>query len=89
MSDEKLDDLTLDAIMRRWPGTIRVFVDWHLHCVGCPIADFHCLADSAEEHGYQLDDLRAAVQIAIDSGGLSSAVPPPHRPRSARADAGP
>jgi hybrid cluster-associated redox disulfide protein len=87
MPNDKLDDLTLDEIMRRWPRTIRVFVDWHLHCVGCPIADFHCLADSAEEHGYQLDDLRTAVRLAIDTGGISSAGPPPRRPRSAGADA--
>jgi len=87
MRDVELDDLTLDEIMRRWPRTIRVFVDWHLHCVGCPIADFHCLTDSAAEHGYDLADLRAAVQLAIDTGGVSSGGPPPRRPRSAEADA--
>ena len=48
MRDWDLDDLTLDEIMRRWPRTVRVFIDWHLHCVGCPIADFHRLSDSAE-----------------------------------------
>ena len=87
MRDWDLDDLTLDEIMRRWPRTVRVFIDWHLHCVGCPIADFHRLSDSAEEHGYELDDLRRAVRLAIDTGGISPEGPPRRRPRSTAADA--
>lgn len=86
MDDSELDDLTLDEIMRRWPRTIRVFIEWHLHCVGCPIADFHCLADSADEHGYELEDLRQAVQLAVDTGGISLAGPPQRRRRSAAID---
>jgi hybrid cluster-associated redox disulfide protein len=69
---DSVDDLTLNQIMQRWPGTIRVFIDWHLHCVGCPIADFHYLADSALEHGCGLDELRAAVLQAIEQGATST-----------------
>ena len=32
---------TVDDVMRRWPSTIRVFIDFGMHCVGCPIATFH------------------------------------------------
>jgi hybrid cluster-associated redox disulfide protein len=84
-----LDTMTLDAIMTRWPATVRVFLDWRLHCVGCPIADFHRLADSAVEHGYALDALKHAVQQAIEDGGVSSIGPPAHRRRSAAGDAVP
>lgn len=88
MHDRELDDLTLDEIMGRWPRTVRVFIDWQLHCVGCPIADFHRLVDSADEHGYEFADLRAAVRLAIDTEGVSSASPPQRRPRSTAIDAG-
>jgi hybrid cluster-associated redox disulfide protein len=52
----------VDDIMRRWPGTIRVFLDYRMHCVGCPIACFHTVDDACREHGVDnaqfLADLR-------------------------------
>jgi hybrid cluster-associated redox disulfide protein len=63
---ETVDTLSLNEIMRIWPRTIRVFIDWRLHCIGCPIADFHCLADAANEHGYDCDALRSAIMMAIE-----------------------
>jgi hybrid cluster-associated redox disulfide protein len=86
---DTLDTMTLESIMTRWPGTVRVFVDWRLHCVGCPIADFHRLADSAQEHGYELDALKQAIELAIATGGASSIGPPARRRRSAADDAAP
>lgn len=82
-----LDTLSLNEIMRIWPRTIRVFIDWHLHCIGCPIADFHSLADSADEHGYSRAALRAAIVRAIENRPISPA-PPRRRRRSAADDAG-
>ena len=87
MQDE-LDSMTVEAIMTRWPRTVRVFIDWRLHCIGCPIGDFHRLADSAREHGYDTADLKRAVCLAIDAGGASSAGRPPRRRRLAAGGAG-
>ena len=36
--------------MRRWPATIRVFLDFRMACVGCPITPFHTVADTCREH---------------------------------------
>lgn len=44
------DDL-VDDVMRREPATIRVFLDFKLACVGCPIATFHTVDDACREHG--------------------------------------
>lgn len=88
MITHRIDDLSLDEIMRRWPQTMRLFIDWQMHCVGCPIADFHRLADSAEEHGYALEDVRDAVLLAIRDGTISAAAPRSRR-RSEGACAGP
>ncbi len=67
--DKRFDeDMTMDAIMRAWPVTIRVLLDSHLLCVGCPIAPFHSVADAAREHGVEqarlVGDLRAAIRPA-------------------------
>ena len=82
MDDLDIDSLTLNAIMRAWPRTIRVFIDWHLHCVGCPIADFHGVADSADQHGRDRTALRAAILLAIEHEPTSP-VPSGNGPPSA------
>ena len=53
-------------VMRRWPSTIRVFLDHGMRCVGCPIACFHTVEDACREHGADpggfLADLRASAE---------------------------
>jgi hybrid cluster-associated redox disulfide protein len=67
MKYEVFSDLTVREIMLRWPSTIGVFIDLHLHCIGCPIGVFHTLADAAHEHGIELAELVAEVSVAIDT----------------------
>jgi hybrid cluster-associated redox disulfide protein len=43
-------EMTVDDVMRRWPSTIRVFLDFKMRCVGCPIAGFHSVHDACVEH---------------------------------------
>jgi hybrid cluster-associated redox disulfide protein len=46
----EFDDL-VDEVMRSHPATIRVFLDFRMGCVGCPIACFHTVDDACGEHG--------------------------------------
>jgi hybrid cluster-associated redox disulfide protein len=46
----RFDDL-VDDVMRRSPETIRVFLQFRMRCVGCPIACFHTVDDACREHG--------------------------------------
>jgi hybrid cluster-associated redox disulfide protein len=68
-------DITVDEVMRRWPKTIRVFLGFRMHCVGCPIAGFHTVADACREHRAEpvlfLAALRAAA-IAADEEPASA-----------------
>src|SRR6188508_1909479 len=48
--------LLVDDVMRRWPATIRVFLDHKMRCIGCPIAAFHTVDDACHEH--QVDRAR-------------------------------
>ena len=65
MPNRDICDTPVSEIMHRWPGTLRVFIDRHLHCIGCPIGDFHTLSDAAFEHGLSAEDLCLDVTTAI------------------------
>ena len=47
-------DMTVDQVMDRWPASIRVFMDFKMGCVGCPIATFHSVDEASHEH--KIDD---------------------------------
>lgn len=53
-------DMPVDDVMRRWPSTIRVFLDFRMRCVGCPIAAFHSIDEACEEH-----DVDASVFLPL------------------------
>ena len=57
-------DHLADEVMRRWPGTIRVFLDHRFQCVGCPMGGFHTVADACREHGADLAAFLAALRAA-------------------------
>jgi hybrid cluster-associated redox disulfide protein len=57
--------LPVDDVMSRWPATIRVFLDFRMSCVGCPIASFHSVDEACREHGVECDDFMAALRHAI------------------------
>ncbi|RWB26206.1 DUF1858 domain-containing protein [Mesorhizobium sp.] len=59
------DDMTMDAIMREWPDTIRVILDHGLLCVGCPIASFHTVSDAAKEHDVEENQLVRELRRAM------------------------
>jgi hybrid cluster-associated redox disulfide protein len=43
-------DMTVEQVMNRWPDSIRVFLDFRMSCVGCPIASFHSIEEASREH---------------------------------------
>jgi hybrid cluster-associated redox disulfide protein len=60
-------ELTVDEVMQRWPSTIRVFLDFSMHCVGCPIATFHSVEEACREHGIDLALFLRRLQAAAQS----------------------
>ena len=57
-------DLLVDDVMRRWPATIRVFLDFKFMCVGCPIGIFHSVEDACREHKTGTEAFLAALRAA-------------------------
>ena len=57
----ELDDL-VDDVMRGAPETIRVFLQFRMGCVGCPIACFHTVDDACREHRVDRDAFLGALR---------------------------
>jgi hybrid cluster-associated redox disulfide protein len=68
MTTNELLELTVSEIMRRWPATMRLFIDHRLLCVGCPIAPFHTIADVAREHQVDEDELVDMILASMQEG---------------------
>lgn len=60
------DDIVGDVMTAR-PATIRVFLDFKMGCVGCPISAFHSVEEASKEHGIDRDDLLAALRAVADA----------------------
>ena len=74
-----IENTTLvDDVMRRHPATIRVFLDFRMGCVGCPIACFHTVDDACREHDVDrttfLTTLRRVAAQAEDLVAESAAI---------------
>ena len=58
-------DMTMDAIMRRWPHSVAVLLKYGLLCVGCPIGRFHTITDACREHEIDEPEFVAELEVAI------------------------
>ena len=65
----------VDDVMSRWPATIRVFIDFRMSCVGCPIAGFHSVEDSCREHGIDRENFLAALRAVAERATRSRCCP--------------
>jgi hybrid cluster-associated redox disulfide protein len=62
----QFDDL-VDDVMSRGPETIRVFLEFRMRCVGCPIACFHTVDDACREHGVDREAFLKALRACACS----------------------
>ena len=58
-------ELTVNAVMTRWPATIRIFLDRQMHCVGCPVGGLHTIEEAALAHGLPLDELMTDLAAVV------------------------
>ncbi len=82
MSIEPTD--TVDAVMRRWPKTIAIFLRNRMRCIGCPVGRIHSVADASREHGLDLGRLLGELADARDGApapeGKGEAIRPVETP---------
>lgn len=58
-------DMTVDQVMSRWPASIRVFMDFKMSCIGCPIATFHSVDEASREHKIDGAAFLTALQAVV------------------------
>jgi hybrid cluster-associated redox disulfide protein len=63
-------DLLVDDVMRRWPATIRVFLDLKFLCVGCPVGIFHSVEDACREHRTEMEPVLEALRAAASPAAV-------------------
>jgi hybrid cluster-associated redox disulfide protein len=63
---------TVDSVMRRWPATIRVFIEHRMLCIGCPIGTLHTVEEACRAHGLDPDELQKALSRAACRPGRHS-----------------
>lgn len=55
----------VDDVMRQHPRTIRVFLDFKMSCVGCPITSFHTIGEACTAHSIDSAKLLDALHDAL------------------------
>lgn len=69
MPIEPITLITADSLVREvvesHPQTIAVFVKHGLNCVGCYIAPFHTITDTAREYALRIEPLLSELNSAI------------------------
>ena len=58
----KLLETSVDEILKSTPGAARLFLDWHIACVGCGFARFCKLKDAVNT--YHLDEKKFLEEVA-------------------------
>ena len=66
-------NMTVDEIMRRWPATIRVFIQNRMLCIGCPIGIFHTVKDACQAHRLDEEAFSRELLAAMRSDGKANA----------------
>ncbi|SMX25306.1 DUF1858 domain-containing protein [Boseongicola aestuarii] len=75
-----LDELHVATIMRQWPDTIPVFLEFKMLCVGCPFASFHTLASACDLHPVKRSRVSSRLEETITDAA------PPRAPSKDAAD---
>ena len=47
--------MTVDEVMKECPKSVFVFIDYGLHCVGCPMAEPETIEEAAKLHRINLE----------------------------------
>lgn len=50
-------DMTISETAKKYPKTIFVFMDYGLHCIGCPAAPDENIEEAAKVHQIDLEKL--------------------------------
>lgn len=58
-------EMTIGEVIKKYPKTAFVFLDYGLHCVGCPMASDDTLEGAAKLHRLDLEKLLSDLNKAV------------------------
>ncbi len=58
-------NMTIGEIVRTYPQTVEVLMDFGMGCVGCPASQAETLEQAAAVHGFDVDELLEKLDEAI------------------------
>ena len=59
-------EMTIGEVAQKYPKTIFVFIDYGLHCVGCPVAPDETIEQAAKVHQLDLTKFLKDLNKAVD-----------------------
>ncbi len=62
MNLEYLPKMSVKELFNSEPMLVKMFMELKLHCIGCPMDEFHNLEDVAKENDLDLDRLLGKIQ---------------------------
>ena len=54
-------EMSIREVLMKDPGTARIFMEFGMHCLGCPASQGESLAEAAMVHGLDADLVEKAV----------------------------
>lgn len=64
-SSQITKEMKISEIVEKYPQTLSLFLDYGLHCIGCPLAPDETLEEAAKIHGLDLEKLLQDLNKAI------------------------
>jgi hybrid cluster-associated redox disulfide protein len=58
-------EMVVEQVANRHPETIKIFVRYSLHCIGCAIGPFHTIDQVAAENQLDLEQFLADLNGAL------------------------
>ena len=62
MNLDLLPKMSVKELFHSDPTLVKMFMELKLHCIGCPMDEFHTLEDVAKENNLDLDRLLGKIQ---------------------------
>ncbi len=62
MNLDYLPKMSVKELFNSEPQLVKMFMELKLHCIGCPMDEFHTLEDVAKENNLDLDRLLGKIQ---------------------------
>ncbi|MDD7362595.1 MAG: DUF1858 domain-containing protein [Peptoniphilus sp.] len=60
-------DMLIGDLVRQYPESIRILMQFGMGCVGCPSSQMESLEEAAFVHGFDVDELMATLNKTIEA----------------------